>query len=68
MPDHHLLTPFAPVIPSSTEVRQRLAVVSAEADLLRGLLRLAQRKERETQRLARAISPCLANEAAADGQ
>jgi hypothetical protein len=40
-------------IPPSAEVRKRLAVVTTEAGLLRSLLRLAQRHEREAERLAR---------------
>jgi hypothetical protein len=50
MPD---TTVFAVDIPPSSVVRDRLAVVATEAALLRKLLPLALRREREAERLAR---------------
>ncbi len=46
---------LTPSIPPAEEVRKRLAVVLTEADLLRKLLRLAVRHEREAARLADAL-------------
>ena len=46
------VSPFAAMIPPSAEVRQRLAVVSTEAALLRKLLQMAVRREKEAARLA----------------
>jgi hypothetical protein len=40
-------------VPPSAEVRKRLAVLATEVGLLRSLLRLAVRREREAERLAR---------------
>lgn len=45
-------TPLLDAVPSSDEVRYRLAVAMTEVDLLRSLLRLAVRREREADRLA----------------
>jgi hypothetical protein len=44
-------------IPPSAAVRKWLAVVTTEAGLLRSLLQLAQRHEREAERLARVCRP-----------
>lgn len=44
--------PASDLIPSADEVRRRLAANVTEAALLRSLLRLAKRREREAERLA----------------
>jgi hypothetical protein len=52
--DHAETTPeaLAGLIPRADEVRLRLAVNITEGDLLRALLKLAERRERESERLA----------------
>jgi hypothetical protein len=51
------IEPIAGCIPPSDAVRKRLAVILTEAGLLRSLLRLAVRREREAERLARVCRP-----------
>jgi hypothetical protein len=49
-----LASQFAGIIPSPETVRADLERVNTEANLLRRLLRLALRREREAERLAEA--------------
>jgi hypothetical protein len=51
--NHSASTQIADEIPPSDVIRKRLAQVVTEAGLLRSLLRLASRREREAARLAK---------------
>ena len=51
MPDSTQTEPLAPDIPAAAIVRDRLRRVTAEAGLLRKQLRLAERREREQEKL-----------------
>jgi hypothetical protein len=54
--DRHILA--RDLIPDADLVRQRLAAVLTEADLLRSQLRVSRRLERERERLAGAATVC----------
>lgn len=54
-----------PEIPDSESIRQRLAIVSTEASVLRSQLRVSVQVERERERLRRLIGETSAGKAVA---
>jgi hypothetical protein len=55
------------VIPNPDAVRVRLAIVLTEADLLRSLLRVSERRSREEARLRRQLQRLAAQPGPAEG-